>query len=185
MYESYKIEKRSYWQQELFIECNKCHKTKGCLDYVTKRTALAYQCSECRRTPEDNIRIRREKRLADPEYRLKHKAYTDAWRKTERGRAYMKAMKKTPKGKLLSKQNKYLRELRLRECTPKWLTKEHRKQIRDLIAQRDLLREQGQEFHLDHIIPIRGENVCGLNVPWNLQLLPAEENIKKSNKLVI
>ena len=78
-----------------------------------------------------------------------------------------------------------VRKRRHREATPKWLTKEERLQMRDLYVQaRKMTGLTRERYVVDHIVPLRGEEVCGLHVPWNLRVITQDENLKKSNKLV-
>jgi hypothetical protein len=67
-------------------------------------------------------------------------------------------------------------------ATPNWLTQEHHDQIKLIYAHaKECELLTGDKYHVDHIVPLQGENVSGLHVPWNLQVLPADINIKKSN----
>lgn len=66
--------------------------------------------------------------------------------------------------------------------TPKWADKDL---INEKRRERDLLiAKTGVDHHIDHIIPIRGKNVCGLHTHENLRVITAAENIKKSNRWI-
>jgi len=72
-----------------------------------------------------------------------------------------------------------------REATPKWLTKKEKAEIRELYKIAiTMSKTTGEQYVVDHIVPLRGEGVCGLHVPWNLRVITQEENLKKSNKLL-
>jgi hypothetical protein len=70
-------------------------------------------------------------------------------------------------------------------ATPSWLSDSQKEEILNLywLAQ-DLRVVTGGDYHVDHIVPIQGKTVCGLHVPWNLQILPADVNFAKGNNLL-
>jgi len=40
----------------------------------------------------------------------------------------------------------------------------------------------GIQFHVDHVLPIRGKTVSGMHVPENLRMLPKIANLRKGNR---
>ena len=69
------------------------------------------------------------------------------------------------------------------KATPAWLTKEHKESIKDFYRLSAFLsRTTGTSHNVDHIVPLQGKTVCGLHVPWNMQVITAEENQKKHAK---
>ena len=67
-----------------------------------------------------------------------------------------------------------MRKRHIKIATPPW---SDRKELRRIY------RECPKGQHVDHIIPLRAKNVCGLHVPYNLQYLSAEDNMHKHNRL--
>ena len=72
------------------------------------------------------------------------------------------------------------RRAKKKSAQPKWvsasdLLKSYKqaKRLSDII---------GIEYHVDHIVPLQSDTVCGLHVPWNLQIIPAWQNLQKQNK---
>lgn len=111
---------------------------------------------------------------------VKIKAMT---RPNEQRQRYRKAWKlKNPQE--VKASTKHRRD-KHKQATPKWLTQDHKKQIRQLYVDAMIAsRVTGTPYVVDHIVPLRGDGVCGLHVPWNLQIMTREENLKKSNKLL-
>ena len=74
---------------------------------------------------------------------------------------------------------------RHKDATPKWVTAEDKKAMRQLYVEaRRLTKLTGEKYVVDHHYPLMGKEVCGLHVLKNLVVMTQEENLKKSNKLV-
>ena len=70
-----------------------------------------------------------------------------------------------------------------RQASPKWLTDQQKIQIESkFIEALWLSNTTGIKHEVDHIVPLQNKTVCGLHVPWNLQVIPMVENRSKGNK---
>lgn len=182
--------------------CDKCLTLKS-LDkfyFIKKRQKYENRCLSCRREYQreyernyykinvDKLRARQKKwrekskdkkKLFDKEYYLKNrdkfleraKKYYDPLKKKDYDRSY----RKNNIGKVRYWRKSY--KLAQIKAMPKWITEDMIKRIQEIY------HDCPTGHHVDHIIPLRGKIVCGLHVPWNLQYLPASENISKGNKL--
>ena len=55
--------------------------------------------------------------------------------------------------------------------------------IKSVYIERDRITKQtGIPHHVDHIVPICGDKVCGLHNEFNVRVITEAENLKKSNK---
>ena len=114
----------------------------------------------------------------------RHKELTTNWNKCPINRE-----KKNKKAREWGKNNKAhgnVKNSRRRtsklNAIPKWLTKEMKQEIKEIYQEAQDLQWLNEEpLHVDHIIPLRGKNVCGLHVPWNLQILTSSKNLSKGN----
>ena len=121
--------------------------------YAANRSReLARTGAWCLANPERSAEIKREWRNRNPEADRKYYE-----RNKERSYAQRDAYRR-----------------RCKEAMPEWAD---RRAILDVYKEAKRLG-----LSVDHIVPLHNPTVCGLHVPWNLQLLPLEDNIRKGNK---
>jgi len=172
--------------------CTKCGETKPITKFYKHRRYRDGLRSECKNCTSNVNRVWREsnkdvKRAINKNWyegnKERRAATEKAWREANKERRA--AVKKAWREKNPKKTRLYYKlwNRRVRRATPKWLTEEHKQKILATYNQaRDCTMTTGELYHTDHIVPLKGENVCGLHVPWNLQVLPQDVNDSKGNK---
>ena len=164
--------------------CKSCSKNSTLGYYKTtqwKATRKAY-----RQSPEGKAIIdllRREYR-ATPEGKSCDKKY----RESLEGKATIARLRKeyaqTPEGRAKLNATAARRRAKKLHAAPIWLTKEQHNENKEFYTLAQELQWLGNPIdplEVDHIVPLQGENVSGLHVPWNLQILPQSLNCSKNN----
>lgn len=155
-----------------------------------------------RRCPEvkERNRANQRKRSKQPHVRAKEREYIREYDQRpdvkERRRNYAKVYDARPEVRERRRQSERdpvfrakkagavaARNARKLCATPDWLTVVQKAEIVALYAESArLTRETGVLHNVDHIIPLNHPDVCGLHVPWNLQVITAKANMSKSNR---
>lgn len=92
----------------------------------------------------------------------------------------LKYIKNNPDKSLANTVKRNARKLM---AIPKWADEE---KIACLYSVAAMLNKYGNEkYHVDHIIPLRNNLVCGLHTYENLRVITAKENLAKGNKFKV
>jgi hypothetical protein len=120
-------------------------------------------------------------------YRLQNadkvKQYMQNWRKENAETEKIKKKQWVEQNRGAKNASLMRRHAAKMQRMPNWLTDDDHwliKEIYDLAVLRSTMT--GIKWHVDHIVPLQGRTVSGLHVPWNLQVIPAVENISKGNR---
>ena len=127
-------------------------------------------------------------RIANLDRVLAHERATHARRIRTSEQRHAEYIKRRPRAiaKALDWQKKHPEHVRRRKnyikiATPVWVNLSDVRAF--YLEARKLTARTGTEYHVDHIVPLRNIKVCGLHVPWNLQVIPATVNMSKANRL--
>jgi 5-methylcytosine-specific restriction endonuclease McrA len=166
-------------------DCKVCRKRRSMQNYKddveNKRARLR---AHYRRVVSENPDFHREKYWLNPEFsREQGRKYYRQNRERRIEKAVAYAKNNRAKANATGKKYKVAKQ----NACPPWVlaSSELCGMMEDVYQQaQELTKETGVMHHVDHIIPIQGPNVCGLHVPWNLQVLTASENCSKQNKVL-
>lgn len=151
---------------------------KLCNEVFEAGSNSAKYCLTCRATKEKEWRKAahfkyRDERIAKmKEYNRSH-YQLNRESMQEKHKAYNKDYYQRTEVKAACASKSALRRSDKVRATPSWFDEE----IVELIY----LTAQDISEHVDHIVPLKSDLVCGLHVQNNMQIIPAEINLKKSN----
>ena len=183
--------------------CGRCGEAK-CVDQFAKNGKLGRHpvCKQCR------AQIERDRRASDPERARALEAARYAKNSEGKKRSIARYYQKNAQKIIGREKERYrknaerikirvksyregnkekirewngTRRAKLRQAMPDWVDRRAVSAIYRKAS--ELWAATGVEHHVDHVVPLSGKVVCGLHVPWNLQILTAAANLRKGQSL--
>ena len=155
--------------------CTKCNQEKPLDQFYKRSDRDSYHswCKSCKHESGKSWHSRNKER---------HAELTSRWYEQNKDQHLENSKNWYEQNKHRKLQTVTAREERLRNATPTWVSNA---ELQEFYAEARRLTElTGIAFEVDHVIPVTNKKVSGLNVPQNLQVIPAYENRRKANKLV-
>ena len=158
--------------------CNKCNTVKpltGFYKNKSKKDGYASVCSECNKVLSS---------VWKKQHSIENRSYNTQWQQQNKEKTLHKHKKWRQNNPNKVSSYTALRRAAKLQATPKWLTASHKLHMECKYSLAAMLsKHTAEQHHVDHIVPLNGKTVCGLHVPWNLQVLTAKENLSKSNRI--
>lgn len=162
--------------------CKQCLKAAVSRRYAAKRKQILAQQREYESKNKDHRRaIRQRWNDANKERKAEYMRF---WRKANRERLQARRRERssqTAEQRALARAAYRAQRGRSKVSFDPELDALVFSEARRLAARR--LQMFGFPWHLDHIVPLRAKEACGLHVAYNIDVAPAKYNVEKKNRL--
>ena len=137
--------------------------------HLAERLVSSNVCVECAR---DWYERNKERAIAS--------AIASRAKNLDKVRAFDRSRKRRPVSNAMRAFHEAKRKSAKKNATPLWAYLDDILSFYEEAAK--LTAKTGVSHHVDHIVPLQGKTVCGLHVPWNLQIITLKENSMKGNR---